>query len=84
MSAVVSARLQKLITRQMGMTVTDAARQLQIARPNLSNVIHGSAELSVDLALKLESVFKIDARRLLVAQLDEQIDAARAKGAHCK
>jgi antitoxin HigA-1 len=84
MSAVVAARLQKVIIGQMGMTVTDAARQLQIARPSLSNVLNGNAELSVDLALRLEAVFMIDPKRLLVAQLEEQIAAARAKGAHCK
>lgn len=81
MSTVVAARLQKVIIRQMGMTVTDAARQLRIARPTLSNVLNGNADLSVDLALQMEAVFKIDPKRLLVAQLEEQIAAARNRRA---
>lgn len=75
----VSQRLHKAIIVKCGLTVTEAARQLQIARPALSNVLHGHAELSVDLALKVEAAFHLNAKRLLVAQLQEQLEAARIR-----
>lgn len=61
-----------------GLTVTAAAKRLLISRPAFSNVVNGNADLSVDLALRLESEFGLDARAMLIAQLDVAIAAARA------
>jgi antitoxin HigA-1 len=71
--------MRELVTKRKA-TVTDLARELQISRPALSTVLNGNAELSVELALKIESSgFGLDARRLLIAQLDEQLAAARTR-----
>lgn len=61
-----------------GLSVTDAAPMLGIVRPSLSIVLNGRGALSIALALRLETEFGMDARKLLVAQLDEDIAAARA------
>jgi antitoxin HigA-1 len=39
----------------LGLTVTDTAQQLGIARVTLSRVINGKAAISADLALRLEA-----------------------------
>lgn len=59
------------------LSVTSAAPILGITRPSLSIVVNGRGALSIELALRLESEFGMDARKLLVAQLDEDIAAAR-------
>jgi addiction module HigA family antidote len=68
----VSERLQALLVEQ-GLSVTDAAKRLEISRPSLSHVINGNAALSVRLALKIEREFGLNARKLLIAQLDAEI-----------
>lgn len=73
----VSQKIKAEIEKR-GLTVTDAAPKLSLSRPALSNVANGNASLSIELALRLESEFGMDARKLLVAQLDEDIAAARA------
>ena len=40
-----------------GSSVTDAARALKVARPTLSNLIHGRAGLSPEMAIRLEKAF---------------------------
>jgi addiction module HigA family antidote len=60
-----------------GLSVTDAAPLLGLTRPSLSNVINGNASLSVHLALRLEDRFGMNARKLLMGQLDQDIKAAR-------
>jgi addiction module HigA family antidote len=57
-------------------TVTEVAHKLGMSRPALSNVVNGNAALSVELALKLEKRFGMNATRLLYAQLKEQIAKA--------
>jgi plasmid maintenance system antidote protein VapI len=63
-------------------SITDLAISLGIGRPGLSNVLNGKAMLSIELALKLERLFGIDARQMLVAQLNEQIAKARKSKRH--
>lgn len=58
------------------LSVTDAARLLGIGRPAFSNVINGNASLSIALALALQSKFEMNAKQLLIAQLNEQFDNA--------
>jgi addiction module HigA family antidote len=67
------------VIEQNGLTVTDAAERLEITRPSLSNVVNGNAALSIELALRVEREFGLDARKLLIAQLDEVIADAKGK-----
>lgn len=55
------------------LSITDAAKRLNITRPSLSHVINGKAALSIGLALKVEHEFGLNARKLLIAQLDAEI-----------
>ena len=47
------------------LSITDAARKLDIGRPALSNLLNGNAALSDRMALKLEKVFNTSASELL-------------------
>ena len=60
-----------------GMNVTKAAQQLEISRPTLSNFLNGKAELSTEMAARLEAAFGIPARKLLDVQ--SAWDAAKSK-----
>ena len=51
-----------------GMTVTDAAKQLGVGRPALSNLLNGRAALSPAMALRLEKAFGADRQDLLDRQ----------------
>jgi addiction module HigA family antidote len=72
--AVVSEPLRGLLVTH---SMTQLAKLLKVSRPNLSNVINGNRYLSVDMALRIEQKFGLDARLLLHAQLDEQITAEK-------
>ena len=60
-----------------GMNVTKAAARLEIGRPALSNFLNGNADLSPEMAARLEAAFGTSARDLLDRQ--SAWDAARAK-----
>lgn len=71
--------LYEVLVTARGKTVTEVADELKMSRPSFSNVINGSASLSVELALRIEKKFGFQARTLLIQQLDEQISAARKR-----
>ncbi|MCY3784330.1 MAG: HigA family addiction module antitoxin [Chloroflexi bacterium] len=60
-----------------GVTVTDAARQLGVGRPALSNLLNGRAALSPDMALRLEKAFGADRQELLDRQEQSKQDLRR-------
>ena len=43
-----------------GMSITEAARQLEVSRPTLSNLINGKSNLSFEMAKTIEEVFRKD------------------------
>ena len=51
-----------------GMSVKDAAEQLGISRPALSNFLNGKSALSPEMAVRLEKAFGADRERLLGMQ----------------
>jgi len=61
-----AARSAKLIRdKTIGktdLTVTDLSKKLDIGRPALSNVLNGSASLSIDLALTLERNLRFECK----------------------
>lgn len=70
-----------------GMTVTKAAELLGVGRPALSNFLNGKADLSPEMALRLERTFGADRNALLdmQAQISRPKQAARravVTGAH--
>lgn len=44
-----------------GVTITDAAKQLDVTRATLSRILNGHAALSADMALRLQDWLGIDA-----------------------
>jgi plasmid maintenance system antidote protein VapI len=73
----VAEKLKAALVTQREKTVTEVAGELEMSRPCFSNVVNGNASLSVELALKIERTFGLDARKLLIQQLDEQIAASK-------
>jgi addiction module HigA family antidote len=65
-----------------GMTVKDAAKQLGIGRPALSNFLNGKAALSPEMALRLEKAFGADRNRLrdMQAAFDRKDQEAGERG----
>ncbi|MBS0251340.1 MAG: HigA family addiction module antidote protein, partial [Proteobacteria bacterium] len=51
-----------------GVSVTEAAKRLGIGRPALSNLLNGKADLSPEMAARLETTFGADRRKLLALQ----------------
>ena len=51
-----------------GMSVTDAAKKLDVSRPALSNMLNGKSSLSPKMAARLEKAFGADSRELLDLQ----------------
>ncbi len=63
----------------LGLTVTEAARILGVARPTLSNVIHGKAGLSPEMAIRLEKAFGGTADAWLRMQAAHDLAKARRR-----
>lgn len=61
-----------------GMSVTEAAKCLEVSRPTLSNLLNGNADLSPDMAGRLAKAFGADARDLL--NLQSIFDATIVEG----
>ena len=55
-----------------GLSVTTAARALQISRPALSSLLNGNADLSGEMALRIEKAFgvKMDTLTRMQASYD--------------
>ena len=64
------------------LTITKAAKMLGVVRTTLSLLVNTNSNLSIRMALELERVFKLDARELLIMQLDEQIREEFTEGNH--
>ncbi len=63
----------------LGLTVTEAARILGVARPTLSNIIHGKAGLSPEMAIRLEKAFGSTADAWLRMQAAHDLAKARRR-----
>lgn len=63
----------------LGLTITDGAKKIGVARHTLSRVIHGHAGISPEMALKLEQQSWSDAETWLRMQLAYDLARARKK-----
>ena len=63
----------------LGLTVTEAARVLGVARPTLSNVINGKAGISPEMAIRLEKAFGSTADAWLRMQAAHDLAQARRR-----
>ena len=56
------------IIQPAGLSVTDAAKALQVSRPTLSNLLNAKVDLSGDMALRIEKAFGIKMDTLMRMQ----------------
>ena len=68
----------------LGLTVTQAARALGIARQPLSAVLNGSAAMSADMAVRFEKAFGVSAGLLLRMQAAYALAEARKRAKQLK
>ena len=69
------------IIRPAGLSVTAAAAALQVSRPALSSLLNGKADLSGDMALRIEKAFGVKMDTLMRMQASYDIAQTR-KRAH--
>lgn len=56
------------IVEAAGLTVTAAARALRVSRPALSSLLNGKADLSGEMALRIEKAFGVRMETLMRMQ----------------
>jgi addiction module HigA family antidote len=65
------------IIEPVGLTVTAAAAALQVSRPALSSLLNGKADLSGEMALRIEKAFGVKMDTLM--RMQSAYDIARAR-----
>jgi addiction module HigA family antidote len=65
------------IIEPAGLTVTAAAAALQVSRPALSSLLNGKADLSGEMALRIEKAFGVKMDTLM--RMQSVYDIARAR-----
>ena len=75
-----SAILREDVLAELGVSVTDAAKSLGVARVTLSRVINEHARISPNLALRLEAAGVGTARAWLAMQTAHDLVGERAAG----
>ena len=67
------------IVEPAGLSVTAAAAALQVSRPALSSLLNGKADLSGDMALRIEKAFGVKMDTLMRMQSSYDIAQARRR-----
>src|SRR5271169_3756242 len=67
------------IIEPAGLTVTAAAIALQVSRPALSSLLNGKADLSGDMALRIEKAFGVKMDTLMRMQASYDIAQTRRR-----
>ena len=65
------------IIDEMGLTIKKAAEILKVRRATLSDLLHGKAALTPDMALRIEKAFGPDMNHLLRMQLAYDVAKTR-------
>ena len=65
------------IVEPNGLTVTAAAKVLNVSRPTLSSLLNGKADLSGDMALRIEQAFGVQMDTLM--RMQSSYDIARTR-----
>ena len=71
--------LRTEIIEAHGLSVTEAARILHVARPTLSTLLNAKADLSGDMALRFEKAFGVDMETLMRMQNSFDIALTRRR-----
>ncbi len=67
------------IIEATGLTVTAAAIALRVSRPTLSSLLNGKADLSGDMALRIEKAFGVKMDTLMRMQSSYDIAQSRKR-----
>jgi addiction module HigA family antidote len=67
------------IIEPAGLSVTDAAKALQVSRPALSSLLNAKAGLSGDMALRIEKAFGVKMDTLMRMQSAFEIARTRSR-----
>lgn len=67
------------ILEPLDLTVTAAAQVLQVSRPALSSLLNGQADLSGDMALRIEKAFGVQMETLMRMQSSYDIVQTRKR-----
>src|SRR5271165_6251554 len=67
------------IIEPRGLSVTGAAKVLQVSRPTLSSLLNGKADLSGDMALRIEKAFGVKMDTLMRMQSAYDIAQTRKR-----
>jgi len=67
------------IIEPAGLSVTDAAKALQVSRPALSSLLNAKADLSGDMALRIEKAFGVKMDTLMRMQSAYDITRIRKR-----
>jgi antitoxin HigA-1 len=65
-----------------GLSVTAAAKALHVSRPTLSNLLNSKADLSGEMALRLEKAFGVKMDTLMRMQVSYDIAQTRKHAKH--
>ena len=72
------------IIQPAGLSVTAAAAALRVSRPALSSLLNGKADLSGDMALRIEKAFGVKMDTLMRMQNSYDIAQARRRASEIK
>ena len=67
------------IIEPLGLSVTSAARVLRVSRPALSSLLNAKADLSGQMALRIEKAFGVKMETLMRMQSSYDIACTRAR-----
>ncbi len=67
------------VLEPLGLSVTDAAEVLGVARPTLSNLLNGRVALTPEMAIRIEKAFGPKADHLLRVQLAHDLAEVRRR-----
>lgn len=71
--------IREEVLEALGLTVTEAAKVLGVARPTLSNLLNENTALTADMALRIEKVFGPKMDHLMRMQLAYDLAQARKR-----
>ena len=71
--------LRTEIVEAYGLSVTETAKALGVARPTLSSLLNVKADLSGDMAIRFEKAFGVDMETLMRMQNSYDIAQARSR-----
>jgi len=73
--------IREEILNELGLPVAHAAEILGVRRATLSDLVHGNAALSPEMALRIEKAFGVSMETLLRMQLWHDVHAMRKREA---